>query len=352
MRTKYPLRFGASSEAIMSCRFSVIIPTRDRERTLESTLQTCLVQEFDDFEILVSDNSTSAATRQMIDRIGSPKIRYLRPPQPLSMSDHWDFAVAQAAGEFITVIGSDDGLMLHTLPELDRLIRMLGTKVLRWSPVCYNWPDLPVQPFAKAHELLIPMRQMDWYLPIHRRDSRHMILEAANSVVPYSDLPMIYCSAIHRSLFDELRAKTGRIFRSRCPDIYSGFAFAHLVGAYYSLDAPMSINGLSGDSHGVAQIYLKEKSPISDDFRTLNDRAKLLCHEHVPDLPVMPALTADSFLLAKQVLFADDETLFYDRPRMILTLRELRSADDAEWQHAPARRSSFAAGRCSPANVV
>jgi glycosyltransferase involved in cell wall biosynthesis len=298
-------------------------------------LQTCLMQEFDDYEIVVSDNSTTTATRELVKRMDSPKIKYLRPPRPLAMSDNWDFGVENASGEFITLIGSDDGLLLHALPEIDRILRMLDAKILRWDSACYNWPDLPAQDFATANELLIPTKQTDWYLPIHRRESKLMIQAAANSEIAYSDLPMIYCSAIHRSLIEELRHKTGKIFRSESPDVYSGFAFAHLSGAFYSIDAPMGINGLSGDSNGVASIYLKEKSAVADDFLSLNTRANHVAHEWVPRLPVMPAAVADSFLHAKQSLFAADATFFVDRRKMITnSLRELRAADDDEWQNA------------------
>ena len=58
-----------------------------------------------------------------------------------------------------------------------------------------------------------------------------MIREAANSRISYTELPMIQCSAIHHSLIEQLRAQTGRVFQSRCPDIYSSFAFAHLAGS-------------------------------------------------------------------------------------------------------------------------
>src|SRR6188472_2928641 len=98
-----------------SCRISIVIPTRDRESTLGFTLQTCLAQEFDDFEIVVADNSTRPATRQLIEQIASPRIRYVRAPKPLAMTDNWEFGLSQARGELITVLGSDDGLLLHSL---------------------------------------------------------------------------------------------------------------------------------------------------------------------------------------------------------------------------------------------
>ena len=40
-------------------KFSVVIPTRERAETLQHCLRTCLVQNFDDYEVVVSDNGSS-----------------------------------------------------------------------------------------------------------------------------------------------------------------------------------------------------------------------------------------------------------------------------------------------------
>ena len=59
-----------------------------------------------------------------------------------------------------------------------------------------------------------------------------------SSQISYSRLPMIYCSVIHRDLLEALRQKTGRIFQSVSPDVYSAFAFAHVAGARQSSRPP------------------------------------------------------------------------------------------------------------------
>lgn len=82
-----------------SPRFSVVIPTREGVSTLAATLRTCLDQEFDDYEIVVCDNFSSPATREVVDGFASPRIKNLRSPRPLAMSSNWELAVAHAAGD-------------------------------------------------------------------------------------------------------------------------------------------------------------------------------------------------------------------------------------------------------------
>ena len=47
---------------------SIVIPSRDRHETLPFTLQTILQQNFDDYEIIVSDNNSSQQTKIEIDK--------------------------------------------------------------------------------------------------------------------------------------------------------------------------------------------------------------------------------------------------------------------------------------------
>ncbi|QIF00135.1 FkbM family methyltransferase [Roseimicrobium sp. ORNL1] len=315
-------------------RFSVLVPTRNAEGTLGATLRTCLEQEFDDYEIVVSDNSSTKATEELIASIHSPRIRRLRPEKTLAMQENWEFAVAHSQGEYILVLGSDDGLLLHSLKELDRLLRMLDTKLLRWDPVCYNWPNMPVQAHAVSNTLLLPLKQEDYYHPIHWRDSRHMILEVVRGRRSYAELPSVYQSAVHRSLLETLKQRTGRVFHGDCPDVYSGFALAHLTKRYCSLDAPLSISGLSGASNGVATIFLKDRSPVAEDFKTLNQScAGRHWPSWIPELSLLTTCTAHSFQCAREALFPDDAELVVDRRQLTRSvMSEYHSADEQEWQ--------------------
>src|SRR5580698_8719580 len=95
-------------------KFSVIIPTRERAASLRHSLSTCLDQNFDDYEVVVSDNGSSPATRRVVDEAGSTKVQYFRTPRALSLASSWDFAVSHARGEYVLLIGDDDGLLPHS----------------------------------------------------------------------------------------------------------------------------------------------------------------------------------------------------------------------------------------------
>ena len=311
-------------------RFSIVIPTRERPHTLEYTLATCLAQE-GEFEVVVSDNWSGPATRDLVARRADPRVRYVRTPALLAMTDSLEFAVSHARGEYVIIQGDDDGLLRHALPVIDAVLRATAAPLLRWECAVYNWPDVRNAHF-RADALLLPLAQSRTGHALHALDSRTVIGDAANGRTSYSELPVIYNAAVRRDLFDRLRARTGRVFKTRTPDVYTAFALAALVDRFHSLRAPLGICGRSGASTGVARHFCKKGSPIDQGFRQLNEAAGLHLHPWVPDLPPIPSAVADAFLWAKSELFPNDTDLTLDRLLLAKNcLREMEIDSADEW---------------------
>lgn len=308
-------------------RFSIVIPTRERADTLRHTLRTCLAQQFDSYEIVISDNCSSPATRETVESFESPKIKYIRSDHPLAMSDNWELAVSHAVGEFVIVIGDDDGLLPHALREIDRLLQDLGGKVLCWEQIHYGWPSVALEELTNS--IIIPLASMDLTL-----QSQEMMLRIANfDNVEWRMLPMIYHSAIHQDLITQLREKTGRVFGAAIPDVYSGFAFAYLARQYTSVGRPMSIRAESQKSTGIALHFVEGNSPAADEFHALNAQARLQYHPRIPAIRALPAAIADSFQRAKDALFPDDASLCLDRKALAINcLRETKTYSEEEWR--------------------
>lgn len=58
--------------------FSILIPTRNRVEYLKYALDSALSQTFKDLEVVVSDNASEDNTRQLVESIGEPRIKYVR----------------------------------------------------------------------------------------------------------------------------------------------------------------------------------------------------------------------------------------------------------------------------------
>lgn len=311
-------------------RFSIVIPTRERADTLRWSLQTTLDQDFDSYEVVVCDNHSSPGTRDVVEAAASPRVRYVRAPRPLAMSANWELAVGEATGEYVTVLGDDDGLLPLALTEADHLIHRHGTKALRCQRGLYTWPTLPTP--KDANFLHLPLTRY-----VKECDAREWIAKLPRFEAGADTLPMIYNSFIHRDVIARHRELVGRVFASAYPDIYSGIGLGYVAGRFLSVGLPLNIAGLSGRSNGMATLITDARNPIADEFFRLNRSDGYPPHPTIPDLPVWPVPTLDSFQHAKTFLFPRDDGLRVDRQlaaRVVLDAVPLTAADDrarARW---------------------
>ena len=244
------------------------------------------------------------------------------------MASNWEFAIAQARGEYVLVVGDDDGLLPYALREIDTLLKRFPTPALRWDAAYYTWPTFTIP--GQENFLRVPFGR-----GVREVDSMQAIRSVIEFRELYTLLPMLYNSAIHRDVLAAMRAKAGRVIAHAIPDVYSGFAAAAVVGRYVSTDAPMSVSGQSKKSNGIATLFQRGRSPIDQEFRDLNARAGLLPHPQVPDLPVFPHVpVADAFLFARQCFFPDSDIHLNRRHLVEGCIANLRISSESEWQWA------------------
>jgi glycosyltransferase involved in cell wall biosynthesis len=281
-------------------KFSIVLPTRNRHQTLQYALKTCLSQDFEDYEIIVSDNFSTSDTQEVVEKFNDDRIVYLRTNQPLAMSKNWEFALSHIRGDYVILIGDDDGLLFNSLSLLDNVIDSTKERVVRWDWILYYWPDFFIK--NVSGKMYIPMSN-----GITKLNSTDIIKKVVNYQLHYNALPMLYNSVVHNSILTKIKEKDGVFFHSQAPDIYSGLIIAKSVNHYLSISTPLSIAGLSKSSNGAAQLYTKENSNIKEDFTNLNEKAGLNWHPKVPAINVLPAIIADSYYHAKDNLFNDEE---------------------------------------------
>jgi hypothetical protein len=240
------------------------------------------------------------------------------------MSASWELAVGSARGEYVTVLGDDDGLMPYALRELDGLIRRHGSLAVHWCRGIYTWPDMAVP--DDANLLRVPLDR--W---VREHDGRSRIAAASRYEIGPDMLPMIYNAVIHHRLIDRHREVAGRVFPNLYPDVYSGFSFAYLAGTYLSVDVPMNVAGLSGRSNGVSFFQVKGRNPILDEFLRLHEEAGYRPHPTVPPLTLVPIHVADCFQFARDLFFPADDELALDRRAFAAKLLvSIPAADPAE----------------------
>lgn len=239
--------------------FTVLIPTKDRADTLRHSLRTVLDQDYERLSIVVSDNASSDDTRDVVEGIGDPRVRYVNPGQRVSMSENFEFALQHADSEWISVIGDDDGLMpgaIGRAAEIIRETRCLGMS----SRFCnYLWPE------ARGDGQL-PFLSVPTGSGYEVRDAKRWLHRVLRGLASYTELPMLYTGGFYSA---ELVARGRRgptYFRARIPDTYSAVMAGRLLDTYVLVHEPLAVNGASRHSHGSSALGLSGRAEPAKQF--------------------------------------------------------------------------------------
>ncbi len=106
----------------MAPRFSILLPTRNGGAYIASCIQSALGQDFDSFELVVSDNANEDATPEVLAAISDPRLKVVRQPVTLPVHENWNAALAAARGDYFVMLGDDDYLMSGALRRLSDII--------------------------------------------------------------------------------------------------------------------------------------------------------------------------------------------------------------------------------------
>lgn len=253
----------------MEPKITIIIPTLNRAETLYFTISTALNQDYENYEIIVSDNYSEDKTKAIVSSFNSSKIKYINPQKRLSMSKHWEFALNHVNEGYVTILGDDDGILPNKLKILSRLILKYKIDVIGWRFGNFNWKGLP--PY-----FMIPMS--NHYSIIKSSTEINKIINK-ESIYNTIKFPSFYGGCINIELYKKIKDNLGGVFfHSRIPDFFSGAVFAANVTEYIRVEYPITINATSKFSTGYAAINNNSKSNTSafKDLQLGNDNLPFL----------------------------------------------------------------------------
>lgn len=99
-------------------RVSVVVPTFDNADFVEATIESILAQTFTDFELLVSDHSSTDGTWERLQRFAAdPRVRLWQTPPGGGAPANWAAVTDAAQGEFVKLVCGDDLLYPTCLAE-------------------------------------------------------------------------------------------------------------------------------------------------------------------------------------------------------------------------------------------
>jgi glycosyltransferase involved in cell wall biosynthesis len=270
-------------------KFTVIIPTRERCDTLHWSLKTCTSQNYENLEIIVSDNFSQDATRDVVEAYRDSRIRYINTGERLSMSHNWEFALAHATGDYVAYVGDDDGLMPNAIEPVLEVINETNTDAFICKKPLYYWPNHLLEEYRN----ILVLYTDNTFEKINSGE----MLKKMTQFDTMEKSPVIYDGFIRREVLEKIKRMSGRFFNSQIPDVYSAAAILGVIPDYYYTRKPFLIQGISGHSTGASYLTQGGGSKSAVQFYS---------EENIPFHPKMRSAPEPNILVAESLLQAQE----------------------------------------------
>lgn len=289
-------------DSIIYPRFTVIIPQKNRAEYLVHTLKTCMIQDYPNFEVIVSDDNSEDNSVEVVKKMAAidPRIKLFAHKSHLGMRDNFEFALSQVKPGYVMALGGDDGLTSGCIWRMYEILKETGKELLTW----------PYATFKYAND--IDRNSMLYFR--RKRSNTIKILKSTDFLNKISktfyylidECPMFYIKGVASTeLVDRVkkRTKDGCFYYCPTPDGYSGVVLAGEVEDYAYSYEPLSIGGNTKKSQGQNYMRTDQKSRAESE-QFFNDNIRRTMHKELASQqysPLITLMTADYLLTAKDL---------------------------------------------------
>ena len=180
----------------------ICIPTYKRPDLLKVAVDSCLAQTFQDFEIVISDDSPDTRTEEMVRNISSEyRIRYVHNVPGLGQANNVNQLFSLAACEFLVLLHDDNFLMPSALEDLIKPLEENPTVVASFGKdylatnegvILESESELTNQRYSKTDDRADRVQRSAWsVLAAQFPPDGYMVRTAAARKTLYRDDPEI-----------------------------------------------------------------------------------------------------------------------------------------------------------------
>ena len=288
---------------------SIAIATRNRIACAISAIQSILEIPDQRLELVVHDNSDSRELEAYVtEHVNDSRLRYRYSPSRLSMIDNFNEVVGLATGEYLCLIGDDDGVN----PEIMEAAAWaksedLDSLAIR-DTVNYLWPGtgIPSTLFSKVTGGTLSIQPFSGrIIEADLETEIRSLLHNGGLYYLRFNLPKAYHGLTRRRCFESIKEKTGSYFGGTSPDIFSSLAIACVAKRVAVVDYPLTIPGhcrAAENTHHVKNAHLRplESAP---HFR---DRGEYHWCELVPRVFIAETFWVESGIAALRAMGRED----------------------------------------------
>jgi glycosyltransferase involved in cell wall biosynthesis len=295
-------------------KFSVLLPTRNRLDLLRLAIESVRLQDYSEWEIVVSDNASADDVCAYVASLRDPRILCHRTECLLPVTDNWNAALDRSMGDYLIMLGDDDGLMQGCLARANALVEEWNRPDAIYTEACqYTYPGVisghPDGFIQFGYNAFLQGATGPFRLP--RETALEMVRAAASFRIRYGYNMQHFIFS--RKLVERLRPK-GPFFQSPYPDYYAANAILLSAESIVANPTPLVMIGISPKSFGYYYYNKRE----SEGVAFLQNLASGETRDRLQDILVPGSNMNDSWLFAMEKLaqnFCNETPLQVDYAR-------------------------------------
>tara|TARA_B110000858_G_C17777971_1_gene463238 strand:+ start:468 stop:1661 length:1194 start_codon:yes stop_codon:yes gene_type:complete len=243
----------------MSYKYSILIPTYNRRHLLEKTILSVTNQSYENFELIISDSGSEDNTWDFISNLNHPKIKVFKPKKTLTEVENFEFILEKASGEWISIIGDDDGLAPNFFESVDEVINKFPDVSAISAKAGYYYHE--------NVEDLYGNRVVAYnYISnkIKKKNSKLNLFLCILGLKNKNDVPALYTTGIiKRSLIENIKKKSdNKFFHSIIEDYYSIVAILFETNFFVRIEKPIFWIGSSSSSSGKGLVIYENNKTV------------------------------------------------------------------------------------------
>ncbi len=251
----------------MRPKYSLIIPTYNGYSYLPMCVKTIIDQRYENYELIISDDHSTDGTKEYLSSLECEKIKIIEPPCSMSMSEHWEWALKQAVGEWIMFVGQDDGVQSYFFCLAEKLTAEASKrniKAIMSERAYFFWPGCQNIYGDKAVEYQAKNK-------IYTRRSSLELWKSLLGIQEYFNLPEMYTtSLVHKDVIEKARKKQeGKVIITHPQDANLAVILCSLEKKYIYSGIPFGWVGSSPKSAGMAIVSPEERNEQKTDLGKL-----------------------------------------------------------------------------------
>lgn len=239
-------------------RFSFLLPTRNRLEYLRYAVATIRRQRYEDWEAIISDNASEEDVCGYAEGLGDPRVQCFRTERLLPVTENWNAALEKSDGDYVLMLGDDDGLTPDYLPAVLRLIREHGApEVIYTGALIFGYPGVDLDwPSGYLRRDRNPLFRSEKPFFLQRATAERLVGASLRlrMLFPYN----MQLSLIKRDLIDSLRSH-GAFFQSPYPDFYATNVLFLSAQRLLIVPEPLVIIGVTPKSYGFYHVNRAEE---------------------------------------------------------------------------------------------